>query len=121
MSEPCIMKDELTKMVEKLQRSVKWTLSICVGALLILIISVTTLGGTSVQNSRQIEKINDDYAPLVVLQDMAKDNADLIKIIQMLPNTTKDDLRYINAINESMQFRSEALRRASAVKRSGGK
>ena len=113
----CIMEEKINHAIDDIRNTVKWALGVFAGFILFLVISVVTLGVTAVTNQNSIEKINNDYAPLMVIQDISHDNANLIKIIQMLPSTTKDDPRYIEAINESLQFRSEALRRASASKR----
>jgi len=113
----CIMEEKINHAIDDIRNTVKWALGVFAGFILFLVISVVTLGGTAVTNQNSIEKINNDYAPLMVIQDISHDNANLIKIIQMLPSTTKDDPRYIEAINESLQFRSEALRRASTSKR----
>lgn len=120
MKDECIMKDELTEMVKSLQNSVKWTLGICAGAVLFLVIAIATIQTKQTTQETWLQKINDNYAPLVVVQDIAKDNSNLIKILQMLPETTKDDPRYINAVNESQLFQTEALRRAASAKRSTG-
>ena len=117
MSEPCIMEEKINKAIDDIRSKVKWAGGIFAGFILFLIISVVTFGGTAVNNKADIKKINDNYAPLEVLQDISHDNMNLIKVLQMLPNTTKDDPRYINIMNETFQFRSEALRRASSTKR----
>lgn len=113
------MKAELTTMVDKLQNWVKWTLGICVGFIVLLVVGITVFQTKQAALSEMVMKINYDYAPLIVIQDIAKDNRNLIKIIQMLPETTKDDPRYLNAITESESFQNEALRRAAGAKRGG--
>ena len=120
MNHECRMKDELTEMVKSLQNSVKWTLGICAGTILFLVIAIVTVQTKQTAHEAWLQKINDNYAPLVVVQDISKDNSNLIKVLQMLPETTKDDPRYINAVNESQAFQTEALRRAASAKRSTG-
>ena len=115
------LEHKITSAVNDIRSTVKWGLGIFAGFILFIVISVVTLGGTALENKKDIKTIRDDYAPLLVIQDISHDNMLLIKTIQMLPTTTKDDPRYINAINESLEFRSEALRRASSVKRGAGK
>jgi len=115
------MEEKINKAIDKMEKAVKWQIGIFGSVILFLVISVVTLGGTSVTNKNDIKKINDNYAPLEVLQDISHDNMNLIKVLQTLPSTTRDDPRYINAINESLEFRSEALRRASSTKRGGNK
>lgn len=120
MNHDCTMRDELTEMVKSLQNSVKWTLGICAGAILFLVIATATIQAKQTAQEAWLQKINDNYAPLILIQDISKDNSNLIKILQMLPETTKDDPRYINAVNESQSFQTEALRRAAITKRSAG-
>ena len=115
--EPCIMEEKINTAIDDIRSTVKWALGIFAGFILFLVISVVTVGGTSVNNKSHIKTINDNYAPIDVIRDISTDNMNLIKIIQTLPNTTKDDPRYINAVNESFQFRNEALKRAATSKR----
>ena len=115
----CIMKDELTLAIESIKTQNRWFMGIFGGAILLLLVGYGSLGTGYTTNKANITKINNDYAPLVVIQDISHDNRNLINILQLLPETTKDDLRYINAIKESQEFQAEALRRAAGSKRGG--
>lgn len=113
------MKDEFTKAIESIRIQNRWFMGIFGGAIIALLIGYGAYGSRLSSNEAQTMKINYDYAPLVVIQDIAKDNRNLIKILQMLPETTKDDPRYLNAVAESEAFQNESLRRASGAKRGG--
>lgn len=115
----CIMKDELTLAIEGFRKQLFWFMGIFGGAIILLLVGYGALGTGYTTNKANIAKINNDYAPLVVIQDISHDNRNLINILQSLPETTKDDPRYINAINESQTFQAEALRRAAGSKRGG--
>lgn len=112
------LEEKLTKTVDKLQKSVKWTLSICVGSILLLIVSVTTLGGTAINNSKRIDKINDDYLPYFAFQYMLESNQRLIDILIALPVTTKDDPRYLEVMNAWNKLQNDIARQAGLNKRS---
>ena len=114
----CKMEDKFAVEVKNLRKTITVWLGFCVGAIVLLLVGYGAIGRAQMEDSRMITKINNDYAPLIIIQDISKDNRNLINILQMLPQTTKDDPRYIKAITESQEFQTEALRRASSVKRS---
>lgn len=113
------MKDELTEMVKSLQASVRWTLGICAGAIVLLLVGYGTMQARNIDMDERLQRINDNYAPLVIVQDIYENNDKMLQIIQMLPQTSKDDPRYMEAIRDRESFQREALSRAATVKRGG--
>lgn len=117
--EDCEMKDDLTKAIEGIKNQNRWFMSIFGGAIILLLVGYGNIGTTVSNNTGRITKINNDYAPLIVIQDIMENNDRFIKIIQLIPQTDKDDPRYLDAIREREIFQREALQRASGTKRSG--
>lgn len=113
----CYMEEKLTKIVKALQNSVRWTLGVCVCAIVMLLVGYGTLSSQTLNNDERITKINDDYAPLIVIQDIMENNDKMIEIFQIIPQTSKDDIRYKEAIMARDKFQREALQRASTSKR----
>ena len=117
MTEPCIMKDELTKAVEGIKTQNRWFMGIFGGAVILLLVGYGALGSGHIATKTQITKINDDYAPLMIIQDIMESSDKSNQIILMIPQTAKDDPRYLEAINDREKFQREAIQRISSVKR----
>lgn len=105
--------------VKKMRAITQWLIGITIPILLLLVIAITRIDGKQSDNETRITKINNDYAPLIVIQDIMENNDHLLNIIQSIPRTTIDDQRYLNAVKSRDEFQRKALQRASTVKRSG--
>lgn len=114
----CIMEERLTKAVEDVKNSIRWTLGICVTVLIGLVIWTATLRADQVTTQTQVMKINDDYAPLIVIQDIFENNDKMVEIFQIISNNVKPDERYNEAIRSRDKFQRDALMKISAAKRS---
>jgi hypothetical protein len=120
MEHECTMKDELTKAVEGIKTQNRWFMGIFGGAVILLLVGYGTLSNGYVTNKTNITKITNDYAPLIVVQDIMENNDRMISIMQIISNSAKDDPRYQEAIHARDKFQREALQRAATTKRGGG-
>jgi hypothetical protein len=114
------MEDKLTKAVEGMRAQNRWSMGLFLGILVALIISITTIGTNQKADNKQLTKINQDYMPYEVVNDLIENTDKYISIVQIISNSAKDDTRYREAIDNRNKFQSEALRRISMSKRSGG-
>jgi hypothetical protein len=120
MEHECTMKTEIDIKFDKLQMNTKWVIGVCAGIVVALLIVVTTQGVVQAALRKQVTKINDNYAPIIIVQDIMENNAKTVKILLSLPEMTKDDPRYQELIQDKDKFQREALQRASTAKRGGG-
>ena len=114
----CIMEERLTKAVEDIKTSIRWTLGICCTVLIGLVIWTATLRADQVTTQTQVMKINDDYAPLIIIQDIFENNDKMVEIFQIISNNAKSDERYTEAIRSRDKFQRDALMKISVAKRS---
>ena len=119
MEHECVQEENLNKFMRGIRNTITWVLGSCVAFVLTILIAVSVQGTNQKAIDKQVQKITKDYAPLIVIQDIYENNDKMLQIIQMLPQTTKDDPRYIEAIRDREEFQRNALMRASAVKRGG--
>lgn len=71
------------------------------------------------QNSTDIKKIQVDYLPYFAYQYIVESNQKLINILSALPNTTKDDPRYLEAVKEWNQLQNDVIKQAGVNKTRG--
>ena len=103
--------------LKKMTNFLRWVLGITVPLLLILIGSAVRAEVKTNAVEKQVQKINDDYTPLFVMEGIVGSNDKLINILNVLPQTTRDDPRYLDAIKERNDFQREILNRAALSKR----
>ena len=116
----CIMKDQLTKAVESIENWVKWTLAICAGAVLYTVINVSIVGTKQSNLIDKVNKIQEDYAPWETVVDLMENNERFIEVWQAIPEASKNDSRYEEAIKSRNAFQREAIQRASKSKSRSG-
>ena len=113
------IKTNIEESVKSMRKTVQWVLSISIGAILMLIIAVTTLGVKQSNTETQIQKINQDYTPLFFSRAITGSNDRLIDVLMSLPATTKDDPRYLDAIKSRDEFQRTMLELVGESKRGG--
>lgn len=113
----CVMEAKILKIIDDIKSSIRWTLGICVSALVGLLIWTATLRADQITNEEQLIKINNDYAPLMVIQDIFENNDKMIEIVSIISNSSKPDERYKEAIRSRDKFQRDALLKISATKR----
>jgi hypothetical protein len=114
------IKENIEKTVKNLKQTVQWVLGISVAFILLLVVGVTETRFRQSTIEEQVRKINDDYTPLFIMRGITGSNDRLIDVIRSLPDSTKDDRRYLDAIKSRDDFQREILEMASSAKRSGG-
>jgi len=116
----CVMEEKLIKAIEDNKTQNRWFMGIFGGAIILLLVGYGVLSNGYITNKSNISKITDDYAPLIVIQDILENNDRMISVMQIISNSAKDDPRYQEAINARNKFQREALQRASTAKRGAG-
>lgn len=114
------IKTNIDKSVAGMKKTVQWVLSVSAGAILVLVIAVTTLGVRLNNTEILMQKINQDYTPLFFSRALTGSNDRLIDILLSLPGTTKDDPRYIEAIKNRDDFQREMMNLVGDSKRGSG-
>lgn len=109
--EPCIMEEKITKAVEDIRASIRWTLGICAGAVVALIIWTATLRADQIVTQEQVTKINRDYMPFQVTRDIFENNDKMIEIFQIISNSgmNAESPLYKEAIRARDKFQRDAL------------
>jgi hypothetical protein len=111
--------DKIELELKKMRQTMTWFVGITI-PILILIIGGWGRAEVRITNTSEIvQKINDDYTPLFVMEGITGSTDKLINILNILPTTTKEDPRYIEAIRDREEFNREILTTAART-RGGG-
>ena len=103
--------------------TILWVVGVAFAAFLAVgvyqLISFGEVKAQTVSNTADIEKIRGDYLPLFAFEYIVESNNELINLISIIQQTTKDDPRYLDAIKKWNDLQQEVIRQAGQNKRSG--
>jgi len=102
---------------KKMTAFLRWVLGIMIPLMVFLIGGAVRAEMKTNDLERRVQLINDEYTPLFVMEGIVGSNDKLINILNVLPQTTRDDPRYLDAIKERSEFQREILNRAALSKR----
>lgn len=122
--EDCIYKEvfkdikaNMETTISNLKKTVQWA----VGIMFFVVIGVAV---NMAQNSVRITKveevavnINKDYTPLFVVEGIQGSNMKLIEVLQAIPDSKKDNPRYLEAIRERNEFQAQILKQIALTRR----
>jgi hypothetical protein len=105
------MEEKITKAVEDIRASIRWTLGICAGAVVALIIWTATLRADQIVTEELLMKVNQDYMPFQVTRDIFENNDKMIEIFQIISNSgmNAESPLYKEAIKARDKFQRDAL------------
>lgn len=104
--------------------TILWIVGVAFAAFLAVgvyqLISFGEVKAQTVTNTTNIEKIQGDYLPYFAFEYIVESNNELINLISIIQQTTKDDPRYLDAIKKWNELQQEIVKQAGQNKRSGG-
>jgi hypothetical protein len=116
----CTMEDKISKFMDDIKTSIRWTIGVSAGFILLIVVGVTETRSRQSTTEKIVERINDEYVPLFIMRAITGSNDRLIDVITSLPTNTKDDDKYKAAIKSRDDFQREILQLAAESKRGGG-